>query len=500
MLKDVKFKYKILVFPIVFIIIFLIAFFISRHYNKQNELLLNKTENVYLPNIEISIELNHKLSELQRLLQDAVASADIGKLDDADTVAQQFCDYCSLLNEKTGEASFTDSITSLFNDYFSNARKVTEGMIAEDFSEELSAQIANMQLQYNTIDEMLKKQEENSRILSELHFRDIEKNNSKASNMSILIVIFGVGIFLLISYLMNRAIIHPLWEIIAYMKKISEKEIDFTIQVNRNDEVGEVCKSINEISVNFRNIISEIKNTSDSVIKAGNQLLSISHDISQSANEQASTTEEISSSMEQMLATIRSNTEKAANTGKISSNSAKSIAESNQVFLQTINAVSEISAKTSVISDLAFQTNLLSLNASVEAARAGNAGKGFAVVAQEVRKLAEKSRQASEDIEKLSKAGNEVSKLAGEKLEKIIPEIKLSAELVNNIVSANQEQESGVELINNSIMQLTETTNQNSDSAEKMAASAQDLSRKAKHLQSIVSLFKIENIEYKLKR
>jgi methyl-accepting chemotaxis protein len=493
MLKDIKFKYKILVFPVVFIIIFFISFLISEFYNKKNFLLLNKAENVYLPNIETSIKLNNELSKLQRLLQDAVASADDTKLIDADSISQKFKELSLHLINKTGKTTFTDSLSNLFNTYYINARTVSQEMIAGDFSEQLSLKINDMLTQYKEIDSLLKKLEAISKTQSELHFRDIEKNRQKSAKINILIVIFGVVIFFIISYLMSLAISSPLKTIVSYMRKIAQKQIDLNIKDERKDEIGDLHKCINEISLNFREIIIEIKETATSVLDAGNQLSSISEKIAQSASEQASTTEEISSSMEQMLATIRSNTEKAVNTGKISSKSAKEIEESNKVFMQTISAVSEISKKISIISEIAVQTNLLSLNASVEAARAGKAGDGFAVVAQEVRKLALKSREASEEIEKLSKSGNEISKIAGNKLQKLIPDIILSADLVSKIVSSNLEQEMGVELINNSVNQLTQITNLNSDSSERMSRSAQELASNAAHLKSIISVFKIDD-------
>jgi len=238
-----------------------------------------------------------------------------------------------------------------------------------------------------------------------------------------------------------------------------------------------------------------IKDGSEQIFKASEQLASNSQQISSNANEQASTTEEISSSMEEMLAMISSNTQNASITGKSAKKSAHEIKQSNEFFIQMINSVSEIINKNSIITEIAKKTDILSINAAIEAARAGETGKGFAVVAYEIRKLADKTKMAAEEISELSEKGKDVSKIAGDKLSKTIPDIIKSAELVNHIVLAGKEQQSGVENINNSIQQLTEITSQNSASAEEMSASAEELSAQAEQLKELISVFKINNLK-----
>ena len=242
-------------------------------------------------------------------------------------------------------------------------------------------------------------------------------------------------------------------------------------------------------------MIAGIKDSSEQIFKASEQLSSSSQQISQNANEQAATTEEVASSMEEILAMIDSNSQNAELTGKSSAKSASKMRQSSDIFMQTINLVSKISKKILVISEIADKTDILSINAAIEAARAGEAGKGFSVVAHEIRKLADKTKTASDEITELAQTGQKISRIAGKKLTKTIPKIIKSAELVSNIVLASKEQQSGVEDINISIQQLTEITNENSSSAEEMSASAEELSAQAEQLNELISSFKIDNFQ-----
>lgn len=308
----------------------------------------------------------------------------------------------------------------------------------------------------------------------------------------ILFLIVAIVLIILIKLYIQKDIINPLYRSISSIKQISNKQINFKITVKRKDEIGELNRSINEVIDNFQSIIQNIKAVSSEMLSASTNLTNLSLNLSQSSNEQAATTEEISSSMEEVVSLVESNGDKITQTGNVSSGAADIMDKNQKVFEQTIESIRSINNKINAISDIAFKTNLLALNASVEAARAGEHGKGFSVVAQEVRKLAVQSKSVASEIKALSNSGNLVAERAKELLQDLIPEIQESAHLVQEIVLANNEQRTGAEHINNALMQLSETTNLNSNSAEQITKSASDLNNEAQNLSDLVDLFNLD--------
>ena len=164
---------------------------------------------------------------------------------------------------------------------------------------------------------------------------------------------------------------------------------------------------------------------------------------------------------------------------------------SGKAVARAVQAMQTIAQKITIVQEIARQTDLLALNAAVEAARAGEHGSGFAVVASEVRKLAERSQTAAQEIGALSGQTVSGAQQAGEMLTKLVPEIKKTAQLVEEISAACREQDVGASQVNQAVQQLDEVIQQNASAAEELSATSEELAGQAERLQESISFFRI---------
>ena len=286
-------------------------------------------------------------------------------------------------------------------------------------------------------------------------------------------------------------------DMIEGMKKVSEiagdiAEGNLYIEIEERSENDMLMQPLSQMLENLRNIVSEVQTAMENVTEVAQEMSSNSEHISGGANEQAASAEEASSSMEQMVSNISQNAQNAEQTEIIARKAAEDAKEGENAVTETVKAMKEISGKISVIEEIARQTNMLALNAAIEAARAGEHGKGFAVVAAEVRKLAERSQTAAREITKLAVSSVEVAERAGGLLRDMLPAIQKTADLVQEISAASNEQNTGADQINKAIQQLDNVIQQNAGSAEEMASTAEELTEQSEKLQNTIAFFKLE--------
>ncbi|QTA88348.1 HAMP domain-containing methyl-accepting chemotaxis protein [Desulfonema magnum] len=303
----------------------------------------------------------------------------------------------------------------------------------------------------------------------------------------IIAVIVGIGA----AFFMTRFLTRPLREAVRTSNKISEGDLTVQIQVRTRDETGQLLAAMKNMVSKLKEIVTEVSRTSDNVALGSQQLSSSSEEMSQASSQQAGSTEEVSSSMEEMSANIRQNADNAMETQRIALKSAEDAQESGKAVTKTVTAMKEIAEQILIIEDIARQTDLLALNAAIEAARAGEYGQGFAVVASEVRKLSERSQKAARKINKLSVSSVEVAERAGEMLARLVPDIQKTAELVQEISAATNEQDRGAAQINLSVQQLNQVVQQNATASEETASTAEELSSQADQLRRVITFFRL---------
>jgi methyl-accepting chemotaxis protein len=196
--------------------------------------------------------------------------------------------------------------------------------------------------------------------------------------------------------------------------------------------------------------------------------------------------------MEEMASIVRQTAENAMKTEQFARKAAGAAETGGKVVAETVGAMKEIASRINIIEEIARQTNLLALNAAIEAARAGEAGKGFAVVASEVRKLAERSQNAAQEIHELSSSSVAVAERAGELITSIVPDIKQTADLVQEINASSAEQNMGIEQIGKALTQLDTVIQANASSSEELASMSEELTAQARKLATLIQFFRLD--------
>jgi methyl-accepting chemotaxis protein len=318
-----------------------------------------------------------------------------------------------------------------------------------------------------------------------------KRNSDKAMALIVAMAILALVLGTAIAYLITRSITRPLENALEISNRLANGDLTVETDTSRSDEFGQLLRAMADMVGKLREVIYGVALTAENVATISQRLDRSSQEISRGASDQASSVDAIVVSMEEMNSIILTNNDNAMQTDVIASKAADNAQSGGENIIRVINSIKDIAKSIQIIDEISEQTNLLAINAEIEAARAGHAGSGFSVVASEVRKLAERSQESTTSISKVTKSTERDAENSREMLEKMISDILETARLIQQISSANKDQRESVTQVDTAIRNLGHIVQKYLSGAEEMASHSRELSVEAQQLQNSVEFFKL---------
>jgi methyl-accepting chemotaxis protein len=319
------------------------------------------------------------------------------------------------------------------------------------------------------------------------------QDESYASTRAVALGLIGAALLFAaaISVWVTRSITRPVLGVVAAAERIAAGDLEELVEVESRDEVGNLQAAMRAMAEKLAQVIGEVRGGAEALTGASAQVSATAQALSQGTGEQAASLEETTSSLEEMSASITQNAESSRQTEAMANEGARNAEEGGKSVAETVEAMKAIAEKIGIIEEIAYQTNLLALNAAIEAARAGEHGKGFAVVATEVRKLAERAQKAAKEIGSLAGSSVQVAERSGQLIVQLVPAIRKTADLVQEVAAASQEQSAGVGQVSKAMSVVDQVTQRNASAAEELSSTAEEMASQAEALEQLVGFFRM---------
>lgn len=535
MFKNLQFRYKILLIPLLSAIGLVLILVLTNIFSSKNQDIIDKIVNGYAPAWEFSRDLNEDLGQIQQNLKDAVTSQDEEKLKVADLIRDEFVTRIDKQrsNQIVDQMALDDLKTS-FEDYYQVAYEISSRMLRGEIGAQLNNAQATMADRYKDISGRLKDNIQRDKRDLKTSLIKAEDNNKSLTIASTVCIVVIVACLFLLTWWITKSILIPLHSLIILAEKVANGNLGVDVpDIKSNDETGILTRTFDKMVTNLKNLTIQIKDSANALATAGSEISTSVTQIAAGATETATAANETSTTVEEVRQTALDSNRKAKHVSESSQKAVQISQTGEKAVTETIDGMNRIETQMesiaesimrlsehgqaiggiiATVEDVAEQSNLLAVNASIEAAKAGEHGKGFAVVAQEVKSLAEQSRQATakvrsilDDIQKATssavmtteqgskavEAGVIQSTEAGEAIKRLASSVAEAAQATTQIAVSSQEQLVGMDQMVSAMESIKQASTQNVSATKQVESAAHDLRELGQRLKDLVEQYQV---------